>query len=74
MHEVSVGKIATRLEDLHLIRPCPRICAKPHLLVVPTLLGGGIRVLPSNVRVKLDLLDERRFANGWVYLRYHTRA
>jgi dihydrofolate reductase len=27
-----------------------------HLLVVPTLLGGGIRVLPSNVRVKLDLI------------------
>ena len=45
-----------------------------HLLVVPTLLGGGIRVLPSNVRVKLDLLDERRFANGMVYLRYRTQA
>src|SRR5215472_1107722 len=45
-----------------------------HLLVVPAMLGGGIRVLPSNVRVKLDLLDERRFANGWVYLRYHTQA
>ncbi|HLH00638.1 MAG TPA: dihydrofolate reductase family protein [Bryobacteraceae bacterium] len=41
-----------------------------HLLVVPTLLGGGIRVLPSDVRIRLELLDERRFANGWVYLRY----
>ena len=45
-----------------------------HLLVVPTLLGGGIRVLPSNVRIRLDLLHERRFANGMVYLRYQTRA
>ena len=45
-----------------------------HLLVVPTLLGRGIRVLPSNVHVKLDLLDERRFANGWVYLRYQAQA
>ena len=45
-----------------------------HLLVVPTMLGGGKRVLPSNVRVRLDLLDERRFANGMVYLRYHTQA
>ncbi len=44
------------------------------LLVVPFLLGGGKRVLPSNVVVKLDLLDERRFGNGWVYLRYRTRA
>jgi dihydrofolate reductase len=45
-----------------------------HLLVVPALLGGGIRVLPGDVRAKLGLLDERRFANGWVYLRYRTQA
>ena len=45
-----------------------------HLLVVPMMIGGGTRVLPSNVCIKLDLLDERRFANGMVYLRYHTRA
>ena len=45
-----------------------------HLFVVPTLLGGGIRILPGNVCVKLDLLDERRFANGTVCLRYRTRA
>jgi dihydrofolate reductase len=44
------------------------------LLVVPALLGGGKRILPSSVGVKLDLLDERRFGNGWVYLRYRTRA
>jgi dihydrofolate reductase len=44
------------------------------LLVVPALLGGGKRVLPSSVGVKLELLDERRFGNGWVYLRYRTRA
>ena len=44
------------------------------LLVVPIMIGGGKRVLPSNVRVELDLLDKRRFANGMVYVRYHTRA
>jgi dihydrofolate reductase len=44
------------------------------LLVVPTLLGRGIRILPVNVGLKLELVDERRFANGWVYLRYHPRA
>jgi len=32
--------------------------------------GGGKRVLPSGVPVKLDLVDERRFANGMVFLRY----
>jgi dihydrofolate reductase len=45
-----------------------------HLLVAPTMLGGGKRVLPGNVRVKLDLLDERRFTNGMVYLRFRTQA
>jgi len=45
-----------------------------HLLVVPAMLGGGRRVLASNVRIRLDLLDERRFTNGWVYLRYDTQA
>ena len=45
-----------------------------HLLVIPVMLGGGKRVLPSNVGAKLDLLDERRVGKGWVYLRYRTRA
>lgn len=45
-----------------------------HLLVIPFMLGGGKRVLPSSVGVKLDLLDERRVGNGWVYLRYRTRT
>ena len=44
------------------------------LLVRPTILGGGKPILPSNVGVKLDLLDERRVGNGWVYLRYRTRV
>lgn len=44
------------------------------LLVIPTLLGGGIPVLSTKVRQKLELLDERRFANGMVYLRYQAQA
>jgi riboflavin biosynthesis pyrimidine reductase len=41
-----------------------------HLLVVPMMIGGGLRILPADVWIKLDLVDERRFANGWIYLRY----
>jgi riboflavin biosynthesis pyrimidine reductase len=44
------------------------------LLVIPMLLGGGKRVLPSSVGVKLDLLDERRVGQGWVYLRYRMQV
>jgi riboflavin biosynthesis pyrimidine reductase len=45
-----------------------------HLLVAPVVLGGGKRVLPSNISVKLDLVDERRVGNGWLYLHYRTRG
>jgi dihydrofolate reductase len=41
-----------------------------HLIVVPVLVGGGKRALPAGVRADLELLDERRFAGGAVYLRY----
>jgi len=44
------------------------------LLVVSTMLGRGTRVLPSNIHIRLDLLDERRFANGMVCLRYHAQG
>jgi dihydrofolate reductase len=44
------------------------------LLVTPTLLGRGLRVLPQGVFVQLELLEERRFANGWVWLRYRAKA
>jgi dihydrofolate reductase len=43
-----------------------------HLFVVPVVVGGGKQSLPDNVRVKLELLDERRFGNGMVYLHYRT--
>jgi dihydrofolate reductase len=44
-----------------------------HLFVAPIVVGGGTRSLPTNVRLKLELVDERRFGNGMVYLRYRTR-
>ena len=43
-----------------------------HLLVAPIVVGGGKQSLPDSVRLKLDLLDERRFGNGMVHLRYRT--
>jgi dihydrofolate reductase len=44
------------------------------MFVAPVVIGGGKPSLPSNVRLKLELLDERRFGNGMVYLRYRCRA
>jgi dihydrofolate reductase len=45
-----------------------------HLLVSPVTVGGGTAALPAGVRVELELLDERRFGNGVVYLHYCNRA
>lgn len=35
--------------------------------------GGGTPILPDGLRLDLELLDERRFAGGFVYLRYAVR-
>jgi len=45
-----------------------------HLFVAPIVVGGGKPSLPDNVRLRLELLDERRFGNGMVHLRYRTRT
>ena len=43
-----------------------------HLFVVPVVVGGGKPVLPGGLRLSLELLDERRFENGVVYLHYRV--
>jgi dihydrofolate reductase len=40
------------------------------LFVWPIVVGGGKPALPRDTRADLELLDERRFGNGVVYLRY----
>jgi dihydrofolate reductase len=44
------------------------------LFLSPVLVGGGNPAFPSKVRVPLELLEERRFGNGTVHLRYRTSA
>jgi dihydrofolate reductase len=45
-----------------------------HLFLTPIVVGGGTQSLPDGVRLQLELLAERRFANGVVYLRYAHRG
>jgi len=63
--DLSVGgaHLATRAFGAGLVDEC-------HLLVHPVILGGGKPALPSGIRAKLELLDERRLTNGVMYLRY----
>jgi dihydrofolate reductase len=41
-----------------------------YLFLAPIIVGAGLKSLPDDVRVRLELTDERRFAGGMVYLRY----
>ena len=45
-----------------------------HLFLTPIVVGGGNQSLPDEVRLELELLDERRFDNGVVHLHYRTRT
>jgi dihydrofolate reductase len=44
-----------------------------HQFLHPVVVGGGTRVLPDHLRIDLELLDERRFDGGVVYLHYRVR-
>jgi dihydrofolate reductase len=43
------------------------------LFVTPIIVGGGKPSLPDGVRLQLELVEERPFGSGTVYLRYSTR-
>jgi len=62
---VSGPTIAGQALRLGLVDEC-------HLFLSPIVVGGGTPALPDNVRVQLELLDERRFDNGVVYLHYRV--
>jgi riboflavin biosynthesis pyrimidine reductase len=67
--DISVGG-----PDLAAQAIMARLVEEWHLFVAPSLVGGGKRSLPRNVRLNLQLLDERRFGGGVVYLNYRTKT
>jgi dihydrofolate reductase len=67
--DLSVGgpTLAAQAIELGLVDEC-------HLFLSPIVVGGGNPALPDNVRLGLELLDERRFGNGVVHLHYRVKA
>ena len=43
-----------------------------HLFIRPIVVGGGKPALPRDTRAEFELVDERRFTSGVVYLRYRN--
>jgi dihydrofolate reductase len=66
-HDISVGgpNLAAQAIKAELVDEF-------HLFVTPILVGGGNQSLPDDVRLQLELLDERRFGNGVVHLHYRA--
>ena len=44
------------------------------LFMYPVLVGDGKPAFPSDAPAQLELLEEHRFGNGVVYLRYRTQS
>jgi dihydrofolate reductase len=45
-----------------------------HMRVCPVVIGAGKRYFPVGVRLGLELVEERRFRNGEIFLRYAVRG
>ena len=65
--DVSVGgaELAAQAFKAGLVDEC-------RLYVAPVLIGGGKPAFPRDVFLRLELLEEHRFASGVVHLRYRT--
>jgi dihydrofolate reductase len=63
--DISMGgpTLAARALKAGLVDEC-------HLFLTPVVVGGGIPSLPGQLRLRLELLDERRFGGGVVHLHY----
>jgi dihydrofolate reductase len=68
-HDLLVGgaNLAAHVFKKGLVDEC-------HLFLAPVVVGGGKHALPEHVHLKLELVDQRRFGNGMVHLRYRTRT
>lgn len=66
-HDLGIGgaTLAAHAFRAGLVDEC-------QLVLAPVIVGGGKRALPDGVRLDLELLDERRFANGFVSVCYRV--
>jgi dihydrofolate reductase len=63
---IGGANLASRAIEAGLVDEC-------QLFVWPIALGGGKPALPAGAHPDLELLDERRFGNGVLLLRYRMR-
>jgi len=64
-HDITVGGASLAAQALRA-----GLVDELQLFAVPIVVGGGKHWLPDDLRVVLDLIEVRQFANGVFYLRY----
>ena len=64
---VGGSNLAARAFNAGLVGEC-------QLFMYPVLVGEGKPAFPSDARIQLELLEERRFGNGVVNLRYSIES
>ncbi len=66
-HDITVGgpNLAAQAFKAGLVDEC-------QLFLTPIVVGGGKPSLPNSVRLDLELLSERRFRSGVVFVHYRT--
>jgi dihydrofolate reductase len=67
--DISIGgaDLAAQALKAGLVDEC-------HFFVTPVVVGGGTPSLPNKLRLKLELVDERRFGSGVVHLGYRING
>ena len=68
-HDISVGGPGLAAEAIRA-----GLVDELHWFVTPVVVGGGNHFLPGGVRMNLELVAERRFGGGVVYLDYRVRT
>ena len=66
-HDITVGgpNLAAQAFKAGLVDEC-------QFFLTPIVVGGGKPSLPNSVRLNLELLSERRFRSGVVFVHYRT--
>lgn len=71
---------ATLDQDLQISGPClaehairAGLVDEYQLYVSPVAIGGGLRFFPTGTPIYLTLIEQHRFEDGVVFLRYTTR-
>jgi dihydrofolate reductase len=67
--DVSIGgpELASQAFKAGLVDEC-------QLFLMPVVVGGGKRCLPSELQLQLELVGERRFSSGAVHVHYRIAS